>query len=197
MTKAPSSVLPAILGLQPYEWLTLLGICLGPIIAVLISFWIESRRKDREQKLIILRVLMTTRHLVGDPSYSAAINLIPVEFAGKSAVQNAYKEFIDAASTQVNDENREQISKTTAIKQTRLVYAVAKSMRFNIAETDIQTSAYAADSWITRDNIAMDSQKAMRDIATILLLQARLLVHAPLTPDERTFLGLPDEMPEN
>ncbi len=140
---------------------------------------------------------MTTRHLVGDPSYSAAINLIPVEFAGKSAVQNAYKEFIDAASTQVNDENREQISKTTAIKQTRLVYAVAKSMRFNIAETDIQTSAYAADSWITRDNIAMDSQKAMRDIATILLLQARLLVHAPLTPDERTFLGLPDEMPEN
>ena len=48
-------------------------------------------------------------------------------------------------------------------------------MKFNIAETDIQTTAYAADGWITRDNLAIDSQKAMRNIADILWIQTRLL----------------------
>ena len=193
---ATTSALPVIAGLQPYEWLTLLGIVIGPILAVLISLWLEARRRDRDQKLIILRLLLTTRHLVGDPNYSAAINLIPVEFAGDNAVQLAYREFLEAAHADVTDETRQKVAERTAIKQTKLIYAVAKSMKFNIAETDIQTTAYAADGWITRDNMAMDSQKAMRDIATILHLQARLMINAPLHPNERSFLGLPDEEPK-
>lgn len=174
LSAAPSA-LPVILGLQPYEWLTLAGIVLGPIAAVLISLWLEARRRDREQKIIILRLLLTTRHLVGDPSYSAAINLIPIEFAGDQAVQAAYKNFIEAAHADFTEETKQKVAERTATKQTKLIYAIARSMKFNIAETDIQTTAYAADGWITRDNIAIDSQKAMRNIADILWIQTRLL----------------------
>ncbi len=189
----PPSILPAIAGLQPYEWLTLVGIVLGPILAVLISLWLEGRRRDRDQKIIILRLLLTTRHLVGDPSYSAAINLIPIEFAGNRSVQTAYREFIEAAHADITDENRQKVAERAAVKQTKLIYAIAKSMKFNIAETDIQTTAYAAEGWIARDNLGLDSQKAMRDIATQLMLQSRIISGAVLTPQERHFLGLADE----
>lgn len=171
---ASQSALPIIAGLQPYEWLTLVGIILGPIVAVLISIWLEGRRRDYDQKLIILRLLLTTRHLVGDPNYSAAINLIPVEFAGEHAVQTAYREFIEAAHADVTEENRQKAHERTVTKQTKLIYAIARSMKFNIAETDIQTAAYASEGWIQRDNLALDSQKAMRDIANILWTQTRL-----------------------
>ncbi len=187
------SVLPTLLGLQPYEWLTLVGIVIGPIAAVLISLGFEARRRRRDQRLIILRLLMTTRHLAGDPGFSAAINLIPVEFAGNRDIQTAYKEFIISASTPTTDETRNQISQNTAVKQVKLVHAIARHMGFRIAETDIQAEAYAADAWRLRDNLLLDSQKAMRDIATTLHLQARLIVGAPLHANERQALGLPEQ----
>ena len=193
MSHQGASILPSIMGLLPYEWLTLAAITLGPVIAVLVSLWLEKRRKDREQKLITLRVLMTTRHLVGDPNYSAAINLIPVEFSGQPNVQTAYREFIEAAYADVTEDNRDKVIQRTAVKQTRLIFEIAKSMGYKIAETDIQTSAYAADGWISRDNLALDSQKAMRDIANTLLLQTRMAANATLEPVERTYLGLPEQ----
>lgn len=184
------SILPVIAGLQPYEWLTLVGIVVGPIFAVLISLWVENRRKNRDQKLIILRLLLTTRHLVGDPNYSAAINLIPVEFNKKPAVLKAYREFIEAVRLVPSPENEDRVFAQSSAKQTRLIYEIARSIGFKIAETDIQTTAYAADGWVKRDNLAMDSQKAMRDIATIMMLQSRIMSNAQLTPEELAYLGL-------
>jgi hypothetical protein len=193
VNNAVPSVLPTVAGLQPYEWLTLIGVIIGPIVAVLISLWLDGRRRDRDQKLVILRLLLTTRHLVGDPGYSAAINLIPVEFAGKASIQSAYREYIEAANADVTESNLQKIADRTATKRTKLIYAIARSMKFPIAETDIQTTAYAADAWIKRENLAMDAQKATRDIASILMLQTRLLGNAPLAPHERSFLNLPDQ----
>ena len=194
--RAPSDVLPVIAGLQPYEWLTLVGIIIGPILAVLISLWLDGRRRDRDQKLIILRLLLTTRHLVGDPGYSAAINLIPVEFAGDKEVQRAYREYIEAAGADLTEENKQKVAERTSVKQTKLIFAIARSMKFKIAETDIQTTVYAADAWIRRDLMAVDSQKAMRDIATQLMLQTRIISGAALTPVERDFIGLASETKE-
>lgn len=178
-------------GLKLYELLTLIGVMLAPVIAVLVSLWIEARRRDRDQKLLILRLLLTTRHLAGDPNYSAAINLIPIEFAGNAAVQTAYREFIEAAYADTNEENKKKAAEKTATKQTRLIYAIARSMKYDIAETDIQTTAYAAEGWIIRENIMVDSQKAMRNIADILWIQTRLL--AGESWESITTSALPDK----
>ena len=190
MTIHLASALPIIAGLQPYEWLTLIGIIIGPIVAVGISLWIDGKRKGRDQKLIILRILLTTRHLVGDPNYSAAINLIPIEFSGNNAILTAYREFIEAARFQPAPGNEDRVAQNTSAKQTRLIFEVARSMGFKIAETDLQTTAYAADGWIQRDNISLDSQRAMRDIATLLMFQARRAANQPLTDEEKSFLGV-------
>ncbi|MGO9994125.1 MAG: DUF6680 family protein [Steroidobacteraceae bacterium] len=57
------------------DWLTLIAIVLGPISAVCITLWIEHRRRLRERRLYVTRMLLMTRHLPADPQYNAAINL--------------------------------------------------------------------------------------------------------------------------
>jgi hypothetical protein len=186
-----SSVLPSIAGLQPYEWLTLVGIVVGPIAAVLISLWVEQRRKERDQKIIILRLLLTTRHLVADAGYSAAINLIPIEFAGNRDVQTAYREYIELAFTKRTPETAADLNAKTAIKQTRLIHAVAQSMGYkNIAETDIQTTAYAAEGWIERENTLIASQQAMVRVANALWLQLRVMLGLELNDLEKRAVGM-------
>src|SRR3546814_19133659 len=62
------------------EILTLIAVIVGPIVAVVITLWVDGRRRDREQKIIVLRLLLATRHIPADPRFLTAINLIPVEF---------------------------------------------------------------------------------------------------------------------
>lgn len=177
------------------ELITLLAIVVGPVIAVIITLWIEGRRRDREQKLIVLRLLISTRHLPSDPGYGVAINLIPVEFSGSPRVMHAYKEFIEASSVKTTPETAESAAKTTATKNVRLIYEVARSLGFDIRETDIEYGAYASQGWVTRDTLLQDSQRATRDLVNILILQTRLMANAPLNDHERALLGA-DTPPE-
>lgn len=157
------------------EILTLIAIVVGPIVAVCITLWIDARRRKNEQRVIVLRHLIATRHLPADPGFLAAINLIPVEFNDVPDVITAYNEFIIASGVQLNGQSDEQILRNTATKLTRLIFEISRSLGFKLRETDIQTTAYASDGWVRRDLLAMDSQQAMRDISNILWMQTRLL----------------------
>src|SRR3546814_5318903 len=50
------------------EILTLIAVIVGPIVAVVITLWVDGRRRDREQKIIVLRLLLATRHIPADRS---------------------------------------------------------------------------------------------------------------------------------
>jgi hypothetical protein len=179
-------------GLKFYELLTLIGVILAPVIAVLVSLWIDGCRKEREQKLSILRMLIATRHLPADPSFFTAVNLIPIEFSNNRDVMTAYRDFMNAVAAEVIDDNAQKVGENTALKTVRLIYQVAKDLGFPLRETDLQTDGYVSRGFGTRDGLLLDSQRAMRDIATHLMLQTRLLANAPLGPEERRYLGLPD-----
>ncbi|WP_419827620.1 DUF6680 family protein [Sphingomonas sp.] len=159
------------------------AVLVSPVVAVLITLWLDGRRKDREQKITVLRLLLATRRFPGDPNYQTAVNLIPVEFGRSKSVMSAYKDFIKSVAP--------GSATDSSVTMTRLIYEVAKRSGFAIRETDIQTDAYASQGWVDRDNLYLDSLKAQRDINTTLLLQARLMTGAPLLPQEREFLGLP------
>ena len=163
------------LGLKLYEWLTLIGVFLGPITAVAITLWVDGRRRDRDQKLTILRMLLTTRHVPSDPAYQVAVNLIPAEFGRHRPVMEAYQQFSDAVAVQPDGRNDELIAQNTATKSTRLIFEISKVLEFDIRETDIQTRGYISRGWAKREETLIDSQKAMRDIANILTIQTRLI----------------------
>ncbi len=188
-----NAVEPTYWGLKLYEWLTLVGIFAGPIVAVVITLWVDGRRKDRDQKLTVFRMLMSTRHLPADPAFFTAVNLVVIEFSKNTKVMHAHKEFIQATAARLDGVNDQAILDNSRLKTIRLVYEVARALGFPIRETDLQSEAYTSGGWITRDNLLLDSQKAMRDVATQMMLQTRILAGAKLTDIERKHLGLDEQ----
>ena len=188
---------PLYWGLKTYEWLTLVAIVVGPILAILVSKLSSDRDKVRDQRLHVLRMLIATHHLPSDPGYQVAINLIPVEFRGCSAVITAHREFIQSVYRKLDGVNDEEIQRDWGIKSIRLVHEVAKVLKFDLRETDLQTISYSSGGWSERERVLIDSQKAMRDVANLLHVQSRLLAQAELTDVERNYLGLQQQKPNS
>ncbi|WP_305095966.1 DUF6680 family protein [Croceibacterium aestuarii] len=157
MENETASSLPMVAGLIPSEWLTLLAIVLGPIIAVIITLVVEAQRRSRQQRLEIFRTIMTTRHLPGDARYSSSINLVPVEFNRNRAVVEAYNDYIEETRFKPQAGDEEKKFRLLASKQTKLIAAMAKDLGFRLRESDLEVQAYAADGFIQRDNMVLDA----------------------------------------
>lgn len=151
-----------------YEWLTLGALVLGPVLAVGMNLWHESRRCIRDRQLQVARMLLSTRHLVSDPAYSTAINLIPVEFRDQKSVMEAWKQYIEAVRYQPTPENSNEAHRITTAKQTRLIFEVTKHLGFNLSESEIGTSGYVAGGYVERDGILIAGYRAWPEIAAAL-----------------------------
>ncbi|MDR6530311.1 hypothetical protein J2800_001047 [Caulobacter rhizosphaerae] len=180
-----------------------------PIIAVLTTLIYQQRQQRNDRRMMILRQLLATRHLPADPNYSAAINLIPVEFNRVKSVMAAWSEYIKEVRFR-SPEGQEETHRQQVIKvQTKLITAIMKKMKLDYSEADIQADAYAADGFIVRDNLYLDSLHAARDqanamkaIGLILAKQAELLENvteatptAPPVQAEATALPKPKVKP--
>ena len=172
-------------GLKFSEWVSLVGLFLGPIVAVLLTLYIEGRRRTRDQHIQIMRMLLSTRHLAGDPLYSVAINLIPIEFNDSKPIMAAWRAYIEAVRFKPSEENAQEHNRVLLSRQTKLIFELLKHLNFDLPETDIQTSAYAADAFIQRDNILLGSQLAMADIANSLRVQTQILRGLPEQTSEQ------------
>ena len=114
---------------------------------------------------------------------------------------SAYREFIDTVQDPKNASADVPVLQTAATKTTKLIYEIARDLGFDIRETDIQHAGYAASGFIERDNILLDSQRAMSRAANALWLQTRIMLQLPLTDVEKRAVGLlppeaEDESPE-
>jgi len=178
------SVLPVIAGLQPYEWLTLLAIVVGPVVAVILTLITEAQRRSREQRLEIFRTIITTRHLPGDARYSSSINLVPVEYNGSRRVLDAYNAYIEETRFRAQPGDEEKKYRVLASRQAKLIYEMANDLGFKLRESDLEIQAYAADGFIQRDNMVLDALRAIREVAEVLKVQTRILMGEQLLPSD-------------
>src|SRR6266566_6171649 len=73
--------------------LTLLAIAFSPVIAVLVTVYLQNRKEERAHKLNLLGTLIGTRHNpTGDDSIRA-LNLIDVVFHDASRVRELWHEY--------------------------------------------------------------------------------------------------------
>ena len=161
------------LGLKLYELLTIVAIVLGPIIAVGITVATEAGRRLKEQQTQTLRMLLSTRHLASDPAYSTAINLIPVDFNRVTGVMIAWQAYIDKIRTTPAQGTEEIHHRESLNKQTKLIFAMTQHLKYKLAETDIDISAYAAQGFIDRDNLQLSALAAWPRIAEALEAQTQ------------------------
>lgn len=175
-------------------WLTLAGVVLSPVGAVLITLWIEGRRRDRESKMAIVRALITTRHLPADPAYSRAINLVRVEFANVPNVIDAYKDYqkVIRQESALTEEGLNLQNKELQNSQLKLLSAILRAVGMNASEADLSIEAYAARGLLQREEIYINSllaqQKTADALARLVQLNEQILqwqnmsaaqVHAP------------------
>jgi hypothetical protein len=88
------------------EWITVIAIAFSPLIAVLVSIWVQDRKERRQHKLNILGTLIGGRH---DPlalENVRALNVIDLVFHDQAKVRSLWREYFDMLCNEgLNNEN--------------------------------------------------------------------------------------------
>jgi hypothetical protein len=81
------------------DWLTIIAMILGPLVAVQVTRYLDTRQEIRDRKLQIFKTLMATRGYAVSWEHVGALNRIDLEFQGENegekAVIDAWKAYLD------------------------------------------------------------------------------------------------------
>jgi hypothetical protein len=86
--------------LRLVDYLNLGALALSPLIAVLVSMWIQSRREKRQQRLSIFQTLMATRHATITDENVRALNMIDVVFYNSLGVRRLWRDYLEMLSNE-------------------------------------------------------------------------------------------------
>lgn len=135
------------------EWLTLLAIVLGPILAVQASEWIQRIKEKSERRLRVFKILMSTRATKMSPLHIEALNLIDVEFHGNNRntreVIEAWKIYHDHLS------NRELEPSIWNSKGedlfVELLHKMSKCVGYDFEKSQIKKTSYIPEGYTTSE----------------------------------------------
>ena len=82
------------------EIVTFFTILLSPVIAVLITVWLQNRKERRATKLWVFNTLIATRHDPIKDENVRALNMIDVVFYDCSEVRKLWHEYFDMLNNQ-------------------------------------------------------------------------------------------------
>src|SRR5262245_47517368 len=85
--------------LKASDWVMVLAVLAGPILAVQASLFLQRRQEVRQRRFWVFRTLMMTRATSLAPEHVQALNLIDIDFAGNHAklrsVRDAWRIYLD------------------------------------------------------------------------------------------------------
>jgi hypothetical protein len=77
------------------EWITIIALVLGPVVAVAIGQRLQDRKADTDRKFWILSQLWGGRHAPVTPEFVRALNSVDVVFRNDSQVRKLWREFFE------------------------------------------------------------------------------------------------------
>jgi hypothetical protein len=84
------------------DWIMIIAVFLGPITAVQLTRFLDSRSAAKQRKLDIFKTLMSTRQYTTNWDHVMTLNRIDLEFSSKStkekSVVEAWKAYLDLLS---------------------------------------------------------------------------------------------------
>jgi hypothetical protein len=142
-------------------WAVVAATGLGPVLAVALTlgftYWREKedgREKAREaiynRRLHVFRVLMSTRRMAISSDHVNAINLVEVDFYGCAAVEAEWKNY----KNHLNDNSKPEDEVWLRTKEkllSKLLFEIAKVLKFDIPAIEIFEGGYAPGGWAHRD----------------------------------------------
>ena len=152
-------------------WAIVAATFLGPIMAVGITLWHQARTKTREQQLVVLRMLSATRGLPGDFNHSAALTLVPVEFATSKEVMAKHRAYL-AAIFEKDDQGNLVNPLEATNKYHDLLHAIFVALGYKFDHEAVRNQGVLTRGFIERDNLYLGSLKATVDMAGSLRASA-------------------------
>ena len=155
-------------GITISDWLMMLAVILGPILAVQIQKYIDRRKEERGRKLKVFRDLMTTRASTLAFQHVSALNMVGLEFNGKkySKVVNAWKTYIDHLGSFPNDD--EDLQKIWSEKKndqlSDLLYEMGESLGFDFDKVHIKKAGYFPQAYADQENEQNFIRKKLVDV---------------------------------
>jgi hypothetical protein len=81
-------------------WMNIIAILLSPVVAVLVTVYLQARKEKRNQKLWIFNTLIATRHSPIVDENVRALNMIDVVFYNSSRVRELWHEYLNMLSNE-------------------------------------------------------------------------------------------------
>jgi hypothetical protein len=143
---------------------------IGPIAAVQAQKWVERWRDARVQKQRLFATLMATRGARLSDQHVYALNSIDLTFAGRRAVTDAWREYLDRLNApQGHDEAQWRAWHERAQdKLVDLLYAMAADLGEGATfdRTAIRNGAYVPTAHGAREQMSNEVLIAARDMLT-------------------------------
>jgi len=117
--------------MRPIEVINIFAILLSPVIALLISKWLDTRKEKRNQRLSILSTIIANRHTPTSQDAVKAMNLIDIAFYKDAKVRTLWKEYFGMLSNEGLD--NEMGWKQRREKNLELIHAMAKNLGYGEA----------------------------------------------------------------
>lgn len=171
--------------------LMVFAVLAGPLLAVQVQKWLETRRDRRARQLHIFRVLMATRHAAISPGHVEALNMIDVDFQSVHAVTSAWKAYLDHLSNAPQEDPKDPAlwkarNATWAERSpeilAHLLHAMATSLGYRFDETHLKRHVYSPRGLA---DLEIDQLIIRRGAAMLLSNQTALrIVDASQRPSE-------------
>jgi hypothetical protein len=127
------------------DWLTILAIIAGPIIAVQLTRFLDERREVRDRKLQVFKTLMATRAYNVSWAHVEALNRIDLEFDKRrpkeKAVIDAWIEYLDLLANSAMSPDQWIIKRVDLLVE--LLHKMAIVLDYDFDKVHIKNSTYS------------------------------------------------------
>ena len=159
----------------------IIAILLSPLIAILITTWLQDRKEKKKQKYVIFGSLMSTRHQIVSDEIVRSLNMIDVVFYNRKKVRDLWHEYYEM----LNNEglNNPMGWKQRDAKRLDLIHEIANDVGLGKTITHLDVDRVYMPVGISEANMTA------RQIGSELLrvLKATQSFHvAPKEPDNPT-----------
>lgn len=159
------------------EWITILALIIGPVLAVWVGAALDDRKQKRQAKLWTFITVVGNRHMPLDSDVIKALNSIDVVFADSAKVRSRWAEYRDLTE---RDLSTEQNMRNLTDKYVELMHAMATVLGYGGKISQIEVSRPYIPQLI--GNNMAQAQQLYDAVMSVLTGKSPIVVTPPGSP---------------
>lgn len=151
-----------------FGWAILVATGMGPVLAVLVTRWIDERRETSARQLQVFRQLMANRRAPVSADFVAALNLVEIEFYQNQQVIEHHKELIDLFNADLErmDEGiRIRHNERIETQTQDLLFEIGKALGYKVVRLDLKKGGYLPNALSWREQWSSQWQHFLAEVA--------------------------------